>query len=817
MDAAEEFGPWLKRRRRSLGLTQVELGRLTGYASETLRKVEAGEQRPSRQMAEQLAGHLQITPAELEQFVRFARSDTRSRPASPLPAPTPPAAMPAAPTVAPVRPLAAESLGPAPIPMELSSFVGRNKELASITQLLLRPDVRLLTVTGPPGIGKTRLALQAAEQLRGEYAGDVVFVNLTPIVDPNLVIPTIAHALGVHESAGQTILVAAQSALRDRRMLMVLDNFEQVITAAPSLAALLAAAPLVKVLVTSQIVLAVRGEHVFAVPAMRLFELKHLPSGIDLAATLCEYEAAQLFVERAQARQTEFLLTTDNAACLAEICHLLDGLPLAIELAAARIAMFPPRAMLEALRANLLGPLKQAAQDAPKRHRTLGAAIEWSYNLLPDPEQHLFRHLSVFVDGFTLDAMAAVCDVEDNIPHSVSGDPGMDVTDRLESLVNKSLAWATEEEDGRPRYWQLATIRAYGSAALAQSGQEGELRQRHAAYFAWLAALSRPHLRGADQSLWLKRLEAEHDNFRAALDWSCHTHAAADLALRLVGDLGLFWEMHGHLTEGRAWITQALATDSGALPTEARIKALSEAGNLAYFQGDYVAAGKNYQEALDKSRQSGNKQREMYALINLATLATELEDYDVARMYLQESLASQRSTGDKGGTAIALLYLGELARCEEKHAAAESAYLESLGLYPELEDDCAVAWTLHNLAYIWRQRGDVGRAASLFHESIDLFRPLNYQRGLIACLTGLAGLAADQGKPVIAARLFGAAATYKKDEGISASPADRRQYDRDIAAVQAAMSTGMFAEAWAAGEMLTLEQALELASAESES
>ena len=701
--------------------------------------------------------------------------------------------------------------------MELSSFVGREKELASITQLLLRPDVRLLTITGPPGIGKTRLALQAADQLRGEYAGDVVFVNLTPIVDPRLVVPTIAQALGVQESAGQAIVTAVQSALRSRHMLMLVDNFEQVITAAPSLAALLAAAPLVKVLVTSQIVLAVRGEHVFTVPAMSLLELKHLASGIDLAATLCEYEAAQLFVARAQARHMEFLLTPDNAACLAEICHLLDGLPLAIELAAARITMFPPRAMLEALRANLLRPLKRAAQDAPARHRTLGSAIAWSYSLLAEGEQRLFRRLSVFVGGFTLEAIAAVCAVEGDTAASPDSDSEIDVADRLESLVNKSLVWATEEGDGRPRYWQLATIRAYGSDALAQSGQEGELQQRHAAYFARLAALSRPHLRGADQSLWLKRLEAEHDNFRAALDWSCHAHAPANLALRLVGDLGLFWEMHGHLTEGRAWITQALVADRGALLTDARIQALSEAGNLAYFQGDYAAAGKNYQEALTESRQSGNKQREMYVLINLATLATELEDYDVARDYLQESLANQRSTGNKGGTAIALLYLGELARCEEKYAAAEDAYLESLGLYRELEDNCAVAWTLHNLAYIWRQRGDAARAASLFHESIDLFRPLSYHRGLIACLTGLAGLAADQGKPAIAARLFGAAATYKKDEGISASPADRRQYDRDIAAVQATMSTAMFTEAWAAGEMLALDQALKLTSAESES
>ena len=817
MDAMEEFGQWLKRRRRSLGFTQVELGRLTGYASETLRKVEAGEQRPSRQMAEQLAQHLDIALEEREQFIRFARSDTTGNQLLPLPSPTPPASMPTA--VPPVMPQTMSSGQPRRaglIPTELSSFIGREKELAGIAQLLLRPDVRLLTVTGPPGTGKTRLALQAAENMRGEYGGDVAFVNLTPIGDPNLVLPTIAQALGIQESAGQALPEAVQFALRDRRMLIMLDNFEQVVSAAPAVAALLAAAPLVKALVTSQVVLAVRGEHVYAAPAMALPERKPIAPGADPAGVLHEYEAVRLFVARAQERQAGFSLTAGNAGYVVEICHLLDGLPLAIELAAARVAMFPPGAMVDALRANLLKPLKGATQDAPGRHRTLGAAIAWSYSLLAEAEQRLFRRLSVFVGGFTLEAMAAVCGVDDGGDSGGGGgadaDPAMDVADGLESLVNKSLAWATEAEDGRPRYWQLSTIHAYGSEALAQSGEQYERQKRHAAFFARLAALSRPHLRGADQALWLKRLEAEHDNFRAAIDWSCHASAQAELALRVVGDLGLFWEMHGHLTEGRTSIAQALAADSAAQATEARIKALSEAGNLASFQGDYAAAGKNYEEALTASRQSGNKLHEMYLLINLGSVATERGAYSVARSYLEESLATQRNMNNLGGMAAALLYLGELARCEEDFAAAEKAYLESLALYRQQEDISAVAWTLHNLACVCRHRGDTEQAANLFRQSLGLFRPLGYLRGLTACLIGFAGIAADRNNVELSVRLFGAATSHKERAGISTSPADRRQYDEDLACVQAPMSPAAFQAAWLAGKTMTLEQAFDLTS-----
>ncbi len=817
MDAMEEFGQWLKRRRRSLGLTQVELGRLTGYASETLRKVEAGEQRPSRQMAEQLAMHLDIAPDERERFVRFARSDTHvdhalSRvPPVPLVSPAPLSSLPApagVPAVQPTAPAPAvpevQLRRPSLIPTELSSFVGRDRELAAITQLLLRPDVRLLTVIGPPGIGKTRLALQAAQALRQQYSDDVVFVSLASLRNPDLVVPTIAQALAIREIAGQPLLETLQDALRDRSTLLLLDNFEQVVPAATQIAALLVAIPLTKALVTSQVVLSIRGEQVYVTPPMPRPDLKQFVLAADLPAMLQEYEAARLFVARAQARQPAFGLTAANARCVAEICHLLDGLPLAIELAAARIVMFPPCAMLGALRENLLKPLKGAAQDAPERHHTLRAAIDWSYSLLSAAEQCLFRQLSVFEGGFTLEAAAAVC--------AVDGQPGTDVADALESLVNKSLAWAAEAEDGQLRYWRLGIVHAYGGELLAQSGREGELRQRHAEFLAGLVTESRLHLRGADQAIWLKRLEAEHDNLRAAIHWSCSSAGVVDLALNLVGNLGLFWEMHGHLTEGRAWIAQALAADRAAQPTETRIKALSEAGSLATFQGDYVAASRSYEEGLAASRQSGNKLHEMYLLINLGSVATERGAYSVARAYLEESLASQRDMNNLGGMAAALLYLGELARCEEDFAAAEKAYLESLALYRQQEDISAVAWTLHNLACVCRQREDSEQAADLFRQSLGLFRPLGYLRGLTACLIGFAGIAADRNNAELAVRLFGAATFHKERAGISTSPADRRQYHEGLAHVRAPLSPAAFQAAWRAGETMTLEQALDLTS-----
>ncbi len=465
------------------------------------------------------------------------------------------------------------------LPVQPTSLIGREKEVAAVLDLLQREEVRLLTLTGPGGTGKTRLGLQVAAELAERFTDGVFFVNLAPISDPELVVPTLAQTLNVKEIAEQTLLDLLKASLHWKHLLLLLDNFEQVLGAAVYVADLLAACPNLKVMVTSRMTLHIRGEQEYAVPPLAVPDPKHLP---DLVV-LSQYEAVALFIQRAQAARPEFQVSNANAPAVAEICVRLDGLPLAIELAAARIKVLPPRALLARL-GQRLAVLTNGPRDAPVRQQTLRNTIKWSYDLLDSQEQQLFQRLSVFAGGCTLEAIESVC--------AAFGDEVGTVLDAVASIIDKSLLQQTEQkvrqEGGEPRLVMLETIREYGLERLKGDGEREAIQQAHADYYLALAEDTEPELAGPRQAVWLERLEREHDNLRAAMQWSLEPGEDGhrrEMALRLGGALQRFWIVRGHWSEGRNFLERALA-ESKEVAASVQVKALITAANLAHVQAD---------------------------------------------------------------------------------------------------------------------------------------------------------------------------------------------------------------------------------------
>ncbi len=547
IDSDITFGDWLRRQRRALDLTRAELAARAACSVSALRKFEADELRPSRPLAESLAGALQIAPEDRAAFVRLAR-DTRGANTTRSPVPTTGLQRPAP-----------RSTVRSTLPAPPTALIGREQERAALGHLMRRADVRLLTLTGSGGTGKTRLALQLAADLHDAFRDGVCVVSLAPVTDPNLIAPTIAETLNIYEARGRSVLDTLHGYLRNKQMLLLLDNFEHVLAAAPIVAALLAEAPALKVLSTSRIPLHVRGEQEFAVLPLALPDPKR-PPAID---QLARYSAVELFVQRARAVQYDFAVSEENAATVVEICRRLDGLPLAIELAAARSKIFPPRALLDQL-GSRLAFLIGGPRDAPARQQTLRATIEWSYALLDAHEQALFGRLAVFGGAFSLQAAAAVC--------RAAGDLDADVVARVESLVDKSMVRADPTHD-EPRFFMLETLREYALERLVASGEAETVRRRHAQFFLTLAEEDAPPFGFAMQAHWLERLEREHDNLRAALRWFMDRQVL-DEGLRLGAALGPFWMGREYLTEGRMWLTELLQVAASEPVSAARAKAL---------------------------------------------------------------------------------------------------------------------------------------------------------------------------------------------------------------------------------------------------
>jgi predicted ATPase/class 3 adenylate cyclase len=723
-------------------------------------------------------------------------------------------------------------VAPNNLPVQLTSFIGRSKEKDDVKQIL--SEWRLLTLTGPSGSGKTRLALQIAAEMIENFKDGVFFVALAPITEPGLVALTIAQSLGVMETSGRSIMGSLTDYLKNKSLLLLLDNFEQVIHAAPLVTELLMTCAELKILITSREALRISGESEYPVPPLALPDLKRLPP----LESLSQFTAVDLFIQRAKAVKPDFRITKDAAPAVAEICYRLDGLPLAIELAAARIKLLPPPALLARLE-HRLEFLTGGGRDLPARQQTLRDAIAWSYDLLDENEQQLFRRLSVFVGGFTLDAAEEVAE------ENPSRGP---VLDRLESLLDKSLLQEVEGANGELRFRMLETLREFGLEQLEASGEQAILRRRHADYFLSIAEQTEARLEGAGQVEWINRMEQEYDNLRAALEWSKTAGGTTETCLRLASALGLFWEARGHYTEGRALLAAILLTEPARGRTATRASILARAAELAYRQSDYSATMSLARESLAIYREVGDRQGIASELIKLGNAATEMGDYAAASGFLEEALKTWRELEDKHGIARSLISSGWVALRSGEYGLAKMRLVEALALSRDLEDTRNIAFELSGLGEVALRQKDYVRAAQLVEESLELRKQLGNkwgvgvslgilgwiamrekkwdratarlgeslevrreigdQSGSAWCLERLAAVAMAQGQTEKAARLFGAGAALRASIRSVIDPADQPAYDSKVLTLRKELGKERFTTIWDEGRSLALDQAV---------
>jgi predicted ATPase/transcriptional regulator with XRE-family HTH domain len=816
------FGERLRRLRLAAGLSQEALAERSGLSAQAIGALETGKRRrPYPHTVAALADALELTEIE-----RAALAEARLSAVSEATAQMP------------------------PLPRRLAPLVGREKEVRAVVARLRGGAERLLTLTGPGGVGKTSLALAVAHAASDLFAGDVAFVAFATIADPALVPSEVAAALGIQTTGQQSSDEVVRAALRTRRMLLVLDNLEHLPEAALWVSDLLAACPGVTALATSRSPLRLQGEREVVVAPLAVPERDGSPTPAEIE----EVPAVRLFVERAAT--PAFALTPANAAAVAAICRRVDGLPLAIELAAARVKVLSPAELLARLETRLPlltgGPL-----DAPARQRTMRDAIAWSHDLLIPNEQVLFRRLAIFAGGFTLEAAKRVAGWQGGGVAGTSSrspcdpaalPPSFAVFDLVTSLVDKSLLRPVAQPNSglEPRFEMLETIREYALERLTESGEGDAVHDAHASYFLALAEAAKPELIGPDQGRWLTRLVEEHDNLRAALAW-VRDYGEDDLWLRLAGALWRFWELRFLLHEGRSWLEGALAADRGA-PPAVRARALNGVANLTWLQGDLVQGAAYQEEALVLFRAAGDRLGTAWALNDLANIVDEQGDYARAVALYEESLALSREIGADWETACTLHNLGLIADHGDDYDRAADLFDDALVMWERLGDEVArarsldaaatvarrrgdldralalgdqglalrrrfgdrngVAVSLGNLGWTMLERGDGRRAAAYFYEALPLHLEAGNRRGLAGCLTGLAKLSVGQGRPAVAARLLGTADNLDRTDGAVRTPARQRRHEALVADVAAALTGDAFAAAWAAGRALSQQQAV---------
>ena len=724
---------------------------------------------------------------------------------------------------------------PSNMPVQRTAFIGREREVANLRQLLSRADVRLVTLTGPGGIGKTRLAVQVVADMSAEFTGGICFVSLSVVGSKDSVTRAIAQAIGLREMPGQS----PQESLKEyvggltQPLLLLLDNFEHLLPAASDVAELLTLNPNLKVMVTSQALLHIYGEHELPVPALAAPDLLSVPQAPE---ALSRFAAVALFLERAKAVKHDFTLTKENVKAVAAICVRLDGLPLAIELAASRVKLLSPTAMLARLESSL-NLLTGGARDLPVRQQTLRGTVNWSYSLLNTAEQSLVRRLSVFAGGCTLEAIEAVCDTK--------GDLGIDVLDGMSSMVDKSLIQQLEQRGAEPRFLMLSTIREYALERLVESGEEFATRRAHAAYYIVLAEEC-----GKDLSThpeWLERFDLEHQNFRDALEFMIRT-ADADWGMRLGAALFHFWETREHFAEGRAFLERLLQLP-GALQLKMRARLWFYAGVLAGSQGDFDSAQKLQEENLKACRELHDHRGVAVALNALGVTTRDRGDLDTACSLFEQCVATWRDLGSPIDTARALSNLANVIRLQGNYARAHALYDECLTIFHEVGDSTAVAWTLNYLGDLardsvdsiasrsyyeqslsaFRQLGDGWGIASalcdlatlsaaeskhddaerLYGESIKIFQDLDHKRGIARVLECSAVSAAAQSRSENSLRLAGAAAALRQRIGAPLIPAEQSRLEKKLETARNMLTNAAGLEAWSLGWEMSVEEAVQ--------
>lgn len=776
------FAQLLRRYRHVAALTQEQLAERAGLSARAVSDLERGENRmPRRDTLELLADALELSVDEraiLDGTIRRTRDD--AHPAERAVADTTPRPSDAAIDTLPAQPTA---------------FIGREHEIEVVRGRLLDVETRVLTLLGPGGVGKTRLAVQVAGEVAGDFTNGVTFVSLAPVSDPELVLSTIAHAVGVAEVVGQPLGETLSAAFRDKHMLLVLDNFEQILPAAIAVAALLAAAPGVTALVTTRAPLHVRGERIHAVPGLAV----PTPPLPPLAA-LSQYEAVRLFIARAQDVQPNFAVTNETAPAVADICARLDGLPLAIELAAARIRLLSPEMLLTRL-SHRLKVVTGGAQDLPARQQTLRATIDWSYSLLTPAEQTLLARLAVFAGGRTLEAVEAVCDSD--------GDLAVDVLDGLESLLNKSLLRVEQGSTGsEARYVMLETIHEYAAEQLVLRGEADTLRRAHAAYYLTLAERGAREVVGPNQGAWLERVGQEYGNFRVALQWAREV-ADADVIIRMAGSLWRFWHLHGHANEGWGWLEWAATGAERAGVDDGNVaRALRGAGSLAWLRGhhrqalawlaDSVAL---YEGVDDKDGVSG-------ASCELAIVCIEVGEYERGVALLDQALRFDRELGDRRGEGVTLSLLAGAAAVHGAYDAAIAQYKDSISLLRKGGDTANVGTNLANLACVMVLNNDLIGADPVCREAFSINRHMGFSANIATCVEVTAGILARTEQPHSAARLLAAMETQRDKLGMGRAAFEQIMFEQQTAIVRSLLDAEVYESACDEGRALSFNDAV---------